>query len=515
MWPTILERLELSPSAVIEDGLVYLRVFERHRLEVHHHAWRDPASVRIVIRPARTAPTFLLVPRARVLTPCPEHTGDPSFDSAVAILSGERTVLYRLGGAERESLQRLIGDRGATVGSQGATLEPAVTATFTSVDEVVSVIEELAWLVVQLSTEPDTESLLERWLLPGGAPGVALAVSRRITELLPDLSELQAERACRTLLQRSEEPPVSLVAAMPPYPVVLRAWFRIGDPLDPRIAERVVEAWRQGAARPTARYIGWLLARTEELPGAEGIVSQLWSTPGLSDDPDFVRELVRSVRHDPPIAARPLLQQLVPRSSTVARRLARVLASFSHPQCDARLIQWLQLPGSGIRRAAAAELARRAAEQLEGSDLGSLDGIAEAARSSGVLVAALVSTVPRAHTAWLAALRPHGEPDAIVLIRRLGEGGALVDETLLYWLDRGTRAVRLAAVDALATAGSAQAVPLLRERAMGWFGDSLVRERCRAAADAIGARVGGVGNLAIAQISGGQLAEASTGDLER
>ena len=364
-WPKVLTRLGLSCIGAIEDGLLYAHTSSSCRLEVHFRAWRTPTTVRVVVRPKQSTSTFLLAPSDKVPTTPQWRTGDPEFDSVVAIVAGGRSVLHRLSAKMRGRLLHLVGELGATVGGAESTLEPALTAELTDDTQVMDAIAALTEVTVALARDSSVEDLIERWLHQDGAPGVEVAVSRRVLELLPDLTEAQAELACRYLVERTEEPPVSLVATMPPFPVVLRTWFRVGDPLDPRIAERVVEAWQRGSARPAARYVGRLMVRMEELTDARSVVESLWRTPGLVDDPDFARELVRTVRHAPPEAARPLVQQLVPRSSSVARRLGRVLAGYAHPDTDSRLVQWLRLPGSGVRRAAGEALAVRAKEELE------------------------------------------------------------------------------------------------------------------------------------------------------
>lgn len=511
LWPTVFARLGLVPEGVVEDGLVYTYRATNYRLEAHYRAWRTPRTVRFVVRVDRPAESFLLVPRNKVPTAPQWRTGDDGFDDCVAVLSGGRAVLHRLGLHQRQSLLDVVGRLEATVGAAEATLEPAVTSRFTDPSVATSAVRELVSVAVSLGHEPAIEALLQRWLRDDEAPGVQVALSRRVLELLPELTSAQAELACEAIVQRAREPSVALLATMPPYSIVLSTWFALGDPTDPRIAERVIEAWHLGDSRPAAHYVGFLIARIDEDVDVLPVVEQLWRTPGLVDDAGFVRDLLATLPDAPPRDVRPLLQQIQPRSSPEARRLATILARFAHPAADERLAQWLRFPGSGIRRAAAAALAGRTVDDLRTERIGRTQVIAMAARHSSELVEALIHEVPRPFTWWLAQLRPHGEPDAIALIRRLGEGGAAVDETLLYWLDRGTRSVRLAAVSALATAGSPRAIPALRERASGWFGDGLVREQCRAAAEMIRKRAGGVGNLAVVEALGGQLSEVSTG----
>ncbi|MEN0061587.1 MAG: hypothetical protein AAGA48_05515 [Myxococcota bacterium] len=511
LWPTVFARLGLVPVGVVEDGLLYAYQAASHRLEAHYRAWRNPLTVRIVVRPEPVGESFLLVPRDKVPTAPQWRTGDDAFDDQVAILAGGRAVLHRLGQRQRQALAEVVGRLSATIGAQEATLEPAVTVRFADPHAATAAVQELVSIAVSLGHEPSIEALLQRWLREDEAPGVQAALSRRVLELLPDLTASQAELACEALIERTQEPPLSLLAAMPPYPVVLSTWFELGDPLDARISERVIEAWHSGDARPAAQYVGSLFNQLDHDSERLAVVDRLWSTPGLVEDPHFVRDLLRSLPDRPPSSSRSLLQQLHPRSSSEARRLAKVLAAFAHPESDERLTQWLRLPGSGIRRAAALALAGRVVDDLRHENVGRVRPIAQAARHSSALVAALIAAIPQEYAWWLAKLRPHGEPDAVALIQRLGEGGAMVDDTLLYWLDRGTRAVRLAAVSALTTAGSPRAIPALRERSSGWFGDGLVREQCRAAAELIRQRAGGAGNLAIAPPTGGHLAETMSG----
>ena len=299
---------------------------------------------------------------------------------------------------------------------------------------------------------------------------------------------------------------------MPPYACVLAAWFKVGDPLNPRVGVRVVDAWRAGSPRPAARYLAWLLLRPGTESGARGpeaaeTTNRIWQTPGLAEDAGFVREFVRAVRREPPPGALPLLLQVQPKSSSLARRLARALACYPSAEVDRRLLEWLSATSAGVRTAAAQSLADRAARELDaGGRAERLDPVRQAAERSTNLLTALLDLVPPVHSAWLVPIRPHGEPDAIALIRRLGIGGTEVDDALLFWLDRGTLPVRLEAAQALGSAGSPRVLPALRDRASAWFSDGGVREACRNAIEHLRMRAGGAGNLALATPLGGGLA---------
>jgi hypothetical protein len=163
----------------------------------------------------------------------------------------------------------------------------------------------------------------------------------------------------------------------------------------------------------------------------------------------------------------------------------------------------------GVRTAAATALAERAVTELQGGGRAErLDPVRRAAERSSELNTALLDRVPTSHTDWLVPIRPHGEPDAIALIRRLGQGGADVDDALLFWLDRGTLPVRLEAAQALGSAGSSRSLGSLRDRASAWFSDGGVREACRDAIDRVRQRAGGAGSLALAAPIGGELADS-------
>ncbi|MEQ1572296.1 MAG: hypothetical protein ABMA64_42120, partial [Myxococcota bacterium] len=163
----------------------------------------------------------------------------------------------------------------------------------------------------------------------------------------------------------------------------------------------------------------------------------------------------------------------------------------------------LSSSSSSVRLAAASALADRVAAAL-GDGRGAaeprvaerVESVRRAAERSSELVSALLEA--RVAPGWLSTVRPHAEPDAIALIRRLGEGGVDADEALLFWLDRGTLPVRLEAATALGSAGSAKVLASLRDRAASWFSDGGVREACRVASERIRDRVGGVGSLALA-----------------
>lgn len=504
VWADVFERLGLTAVGTVEDGLRYATDTTAARIEAEVRIFRDPVTVRIVVRATRHDGEFLLAPADRVRTPARWKTGDPRFDERVAILAGGRTVLPRLGPTERERLVEVVGEIGAVVGAAEATLEPAMAARFTDPKDAMATVRDLVRIATRLASDAPFEEMLERWLADDGAPAVTAAVARRVLEVLPGITEEQAVLACKVLQERNVDGALSLLTVMPPYPCVLSAWFRLGDPLDPRVVNRVVDAWRAGSHRPAARYFGWLVAQpTRE---AQEVATRLWATPGLAEDQAFVKELLRAVREDPPVGALAFLLQIQPRSSSIARRLARVLQQFPSPEVDRRLAEWLASTSGGTREAAAVALAERAVQELLAANRRErLDPVREAAQQSSELLAALVARVPLTHTQWLVPFRPHAEPDAVALIRRLGHGGAEVDDDLLFWLDRGTVAVRLEAARSLAAAGSGKVVPALRDRAGAWFSDSGVREACRLAAEAIRRRVGGGGNLALAAPGGGEL----------
>jgi hypothetical protein len=514
VWAEVLERLGLVPVGTVEDGLRYAVDTSGTRIEAEVRIFREPVTVRLVVRPLRHDGDFLLAPADRVRTPARWKTGDTRFDDRVAIVAGGRSLLPRLGPAERERLLEVVGEIGALVGAVESTLEPAMAARFTDAKDAMATVRDLVRITTRLASDPAFEELLDRFVQDDAAAVVTGSVTRRVLELLPGITEEQAALACRVLLDQPHKGGISLLALMPPYPCVLAAWFKLGDPLDPRVAARVVDAWRAGAPRPAARYFGWLL----DQPGANAlaVAQRLWDTPNLAEDQAFVKELVRAIRDAPPPAALPFLLQVQPRSSSIARRLARVLQQFPGAEVDRRLAEWLRASSGGTREAAAQALAERAVDELTaGGRRARLAAVQGAAEQSPELLAALVARVPPTHTHWLVGFRPHAEPDAISLIRRLGQGGADVDEALLYWLDRGTSPVRLEAARALGAAGSGRVVPALRERAGAWFSDGGVREACRQASEAIRRRVGGAGALAIAPPAGGELAVASAPDAGR
>ncbi|MCB9688894.1 MAG: hypothetical protein H6738_15985 [Alphaproteobacteria bacterium] len=505
VWGDVIGRMGLAPVMPIEDGLRYAVDTTSARVEADIHVYRDPVTVRIVIRPQRVEGSFLLAPAHVVPTPIRWKTGDVRFDERVAILAGGRAVLPRLGAAERERLLEVVGEIGAVVGSDQATLEPAMAARFTDPKDAMATLRDLVRLATRLSADPPFEELLDRWYQDDGAPSVTSAVARRVVEVLPTISEDQAATACRLILERGDDAALTLLSVMPPYACVLTAWFRLGDPLDPRVAVRVVDAWRAGSHRPAARYLVWLLAQPNDQ--AVHTARKLWDTPGLTDDQNFVREFLRAVKRDPPAQALRLLLQIQPRSSSVARRLARALVCYPNVEVDHRLAEWLDLQSGGVRQAGAQALAERTVnELLHGGRSDRLELVRKASEKSGELVRALVERVPTSHTSFLAPLKPHAEPDAIALIRRLGQGGTDVDDPLLFWLDRGTLPVRMEAARALANAGSPKVLGALRERASSWFfSDSAFREACRTAMEAIRKRAGGAGNLALATTAGGEI----------
>jgi hypothetical protein len=508
LWGEVIQRLGLAAVGAVEDGLRYQVQTASASVELRYSALRLPISVRVVVKPVRHEGSFLIASSNMVPTTTRFRTGDAVFDDKVAVIAGGRVVLPRLGAPERELLVELVGKIGAIVGADEATLEPAVTARFTNAKEATDAIRHLMRIVGRLSVDPPVEELIDRWFQEDGAEMVTAAASRRVVELLPSVSEVEAETASRLLLERGGDIALTMLTAMPPYACVLSAWFKLGDPLDPRIVVRVVDAWRAGSPRPAARYLVWLLHRSG--PDAEATALRLWQTPGLAEDGAFVREFVRSVRREPPPGAVSFLLQVQPRSSSLARRLAKALGCYPSAEVDRRLLEWLGASSGGVRSAAASTLADRVLVELDaGGRAERLEPVRRAAERSSELLMGLLDRVPASHTTWLVPIRPHGEPDAIALIRRLGQGGADVDDALLFWLDRGTLPVRLEAAHALGSAGSTRVLGPLRDRAGAWFSDGGVREACKSAHDQIRRRAGGAGNLALAPAGG----ELSPGDV--
>lgn len=515
VWAEVFERLGLGVVGAAEDGLRYAAESASARIEVEVRVFRDPVTVRVVVRPNQHDGDFLLVPADRVRDLPRTKTGDVRFDEQVAILAGGRTLLPRLGPAERERLIDLVGGVGCTVGAAESTLEPGMAARLPDVSAAVEAIRALVRAASRLATDPPFEEMLERWLSDDGAAAVAGALSRRVVEVLPSITEEQAALACKILVERDVDGALGMLAVMPPYPCVLSAWFRLGDPFDPRVVTRVVEAWRAGAPRPVGRYLAWLLSQSGSTPTP--VIQRVWETPGLVDDEGVLKELIRGLRDDPPAAALPYLLQITPRSSSIGRRLSRVLQRYPGPEVDRRLTHWLQSTSAGTREAAAVALADRAVQGLAaGRGREELRPVQAAAERSPELLAALLKQVPLQHTGWLVPFRPHAEPDALGLIRRLAGGGADVDEALLFWLDRGTSPIRLEAARALGAAGSSRVVPLLRDRASGWFSDGGVREACRDAIEAIRRRgAGAAGGLALPAPLAGAVAMAPPAELDR
>src|SRR5687768_975980 len=97
VWGEVLSRLGLVPVGTIEDGLRFQAETASATLEVQYRAWRDPPTVRVIVRPLKSEGRFLLAPADRVPMQVRWKTGDAAFDEKVAILSGGRAVLPRLG----------------------------------------------------------------------------------------------------------------------------------------------------------------------------------------------------------------------------------------------------------------------------------------------------------------------------------------------------------------------------------------------------------------------------------
>lgn len=497
MWAEVIARLGLEPIGPSEDGVLYRLTTPECGLELHLRLLREPVTARIVVRAHRVDDPFVVVAAAVAPAPSRWKTGDPTFDEKVSILAGGRALLPRLGPAERQRLTALVAEYGAIVAGESASIEPVAAARLGDAKIAVPVIRDLMRLTTELATDPPVVELIGRWLDDDGAPMVASAVNRRVVELLPGIPEAQADAACALLLERGADAALPLLTVMPPYACVLSAWFKVGDPLDPRVAARVIEAWASGVPRPAARYLVWLLHRAD--PPATQVAERLGQTPGLLEDDGFVRELARAVVKDPPPAALRLLLQVKPRSPSVTVRVAKALALYSGASVDERLMDWLVLPSLKVRSAAASALAARAQVEIGGTARPeALEAYRRAAERSSELLLALLDRLPVPSTPWLVGIRPQSEPDAIALLRRLARGGADVDRALLFWLDRGTVQVRIEAARALGSAGSTRVVAQLRDRAGSWFSDGGVREACRAALDRIRERHGGVGSLALA-----------------
>jgi hypothetical protein len=88
VWADVFERLGLTAVGTVEDGLRYAADTTAARIEAEVRIFRDPVTVRIVVRATRHDGEFLLAPADRVRTPARWKTGDARFDERVAILAG-------------------------------------------------------------------------------------------------------------------------------------------------------------------------------------------------------------------------------------------------------------------------------------------------------------------------------------------------------------------------------------------------------------------------------------------
>lgn len=503
-WVAALSQLGIRPTGAAVDGLVFVRGGPGYTLRVSIAGWASPARVRVEVVPTRPGDPFLLLPREGCPVPPERRTGDLGFDELVVIATGSESVLPRLSSPLRGALVRLVGMLGATVSGHGCTLEPAWAARVDEVDVAVGVLRDLPVLATELCAPVDLAQGLSRWWTAEGAPGVERALADDVDARLGELTPEQSHTACTVLVDRVPGDPTERLVRMPLHRAVVETWLAHGNAVDGRLTQRVRESAASGCIEPAAIVLAWALDATGQDEARHGLVDALWQAPEVSMHPGVGDALVRELPPRPPEAARRLLEGVWPRDGDVALRLACQLGSFAHPEADARLLAWLA-HSRGLAEIASRILAGRVVEELDRGRPRQVAAIAVAARTSAVLVDVLVRGVPRAHTAWLARLRPHQESPALALIRRLGEGGADVDEALVQWLDGGTRAVQLAAASALASAGSARVVPVLRERATGWFGDAVVRSHCRQAAHMVLSRVGGAGSLSLAQGESGAL----------
>lgn len=503
-WIEAGQRAGFEPEGPIPSGLRFRRKTRSAVASLEVAGWQSVPSVRLVVEPCLTGPSCLILPASDCPLEPEARTGDAMFDGHVVIARGAQELMPRLEPALRQLLTWVVGSLGATVGPV-VTLEPVRTARIAQVDEAVDAIERLTEVAVQLAEPLSVERALPRWWRAEGAPAVERALAAFIDERLGSLAPESTAAACAVLVDRGLGPLTPRLAAMPFTHAVLQTWLQHGRPHDERLQAAVRQAARAGDAELAAAYLGWLVPRGEADAVSAHLLAALWEE--LAAYPGIADAVALALPESPPLSARPMLVTAWPRTAQAAARMARQLCAFRHPEADSRLLGWLGAAPE-LARAAANALAQRVSTELESGSTDVLGPIAAAARSSTVLVQALVRSVPRSGTGWLGRLRPRGETAALELIRRLGAGGADVDDALLYWLDGGTPAVQLAAVSALATAGTGRVIRPLRERAGGWFGDSVVRAHCRAAAQAVRDRVGASGALAIAEMREGALSLA-------
>lgn len=438
-------------------------------------------------------------------------TGDHAFDRRVVIAHGASELMPYLSADLREVLGQVVGGFGVTAAQGAAALEPARAADVTTLEQAVEVLRGQIQVALRLAEPAPLRELLGRWWRAEGAPAVERALVHHVDARLGDLGTEDAALACDALVEHGFEPPTDRFAAMPLHPVVLAAWLEHGQTFDPRLGQAVANAARHGDVSPAATYLAWLLERCDDDERARQQIDQVWNVAEVVGHPDLADALVLALPPRPPSAARLLLQEVWPRDGAVAHRQAAQLASFRHPEADAALLRWLDR-SRVMAEIASSVLARRVVEELEAGRPRQVAAIGNAARTSAVLVDALVRRVPDTHADWLARLRPRSETPALALIRRLGSSPTNVDQALLYWLDGGTQAVQLAAISSLATAGSGRVVPALRERGTGWFGNNVIRAHCRNAAQAVLSRVGGIGALSLTTGEGGDLALAADED---
>src|SRR5688572_2266625 len=108
VWSEVISRLGLLPIGPVEDGLRYALQASSAELEVLLRTLREPMSVRVVVRPHRAEGSWLVAAPKVAPSPARWRTGDVQFDQQVAVLSGGKTLLPRLGKAERERLAEIV-----------------------------------------------------------------------------------------------------------------------------------------------------------------------------------------------------------------------------------------------------------------------------------------------------------------------------------------------------------------------------------------------------------------------
>lgn len=487
-WGDVIARLGLRPHDFVGGVLGYVGAHEGLRVRVSVGVLLEGAPVEVEVDdPAASGESWLALPAASVPVPAPVRTGDRMFDGLVALVLGGEALLPWLDRRTRGRLALAVG-LGAAITHRSCSLQAASTRGMDA-ERALTAVETLL-MARQAIREAQQSSLVDRWLVPDGAPAVEEAVLREVERHVGALTAADAERMVQRVLQRGEDPDVRFASLVRSRPV-LRALMRF-HPGSELLREQLAAAAEHLDANLAADLVcaRLSLGLTDDLPWLQAFATR----------PDVVAAVL-DAHGAHPGAVTDLLLQLDPTLPRLVERLAAALVALDHPRALRRLLGLLSRSPETVGGA----VVERVRLELAAGRVGELEDLSPHLVNTWVFRGLM--DLPDEAAPWLATLRPRDEDRQIELLRRLSRSpGPEVEQRLVSELRDGLLPLRREAARALARAGGRLALPVLTELVDGWLVDAELRGAARTALESIRRRHA-EGGLSVAS-GEGELSEA-------